>query len=105
MSADRQRLLNSLVREGIALAIGEDHCRGGRADQLDGRNGQAEDRAQVQLELVGELRHQRHHPRVMRARAELGEDRLLAPDEEFDAEDAAENRAASARTAGCQLSR
>src|SRR5690348_8671468 len=48
-SADRQRLLDSLVKEGIALAIGEDHCRGGRADQLNGRNGQAEDRAQVQL--------------------------------------------------------
>ena len=50
--------------------------------------GKAEDRAQVKLELVGELADQRHHAGVVRARAQFGKDRLVAADEEFDPENA-----------------
>ena len=42
----------------------------------------------MQLELVRKLRDQSDHARIVRARRKLREDRLLAPDEEFDAEDA-----------------
>ena len=42
----------------------------------------------MQLELVGELRDQRHHAGVVRARAQFREDRLVAADEELDPEDA-----------------
>ena len=88
--------------------------------QLDRRDRQAEDGAQVKLELVGRLADQRDHAGVVRARAQLGEDRLVAGDEEFDAENAvaaergddlappapAPMRAPPASiAAGCQLSR
>ena len=42
----------------------------------------------MKLELVGELADQRHHPGVVRARAQFRKDRLLAADEEFDPENA-----------------
>src|SRR3954454_23697955 len=41
----------------------------------------------MKLELVRELRDQGDHAGVVRARRKLGEDPLLAADEEFDAED------------------
>ena len=74
----------------------------------------------MKLELVRELRDQGDHPGVVRARAQLGEDRLVAADEKFDAEDAVAaerlddlarlvarrlQRAAAGSPAGCQLSR
>ncbi len=59
----------------------------GPTSSIDGM-GKPKDRAQVKLELVGELADQRHHPGVVGARRELGKDRLVAADEEFDAENA-----------------
>ena len=43
----------------------------------------------MELELALRLRAHRDHPRVVRARAHLGEPDLVALDEELDAEDAA----------------
>ncbi len=66
----------------------EDHRRCARPGQLDRRDGQAEHGAQVQLELVRELRDEGDHARIVRARRQFREDRLVAADEEFDAENA-----------------
>ena len=52
----------------------------------DRRDRQAEDGAQVKLELVGRLADQGHHAGVVRARAQFGEDGAVAGDEEFDPE-------------------
>ena len=74
--------------KSLALAVGEDDRRRRGAGQFDRRDRQAEDGAQVKLELVRDLADQRHHAGIMRARAQLGEDRPVAGDEEFDAENA-----------------
>src|SRR5688500_16833934 len=47
-----ERLGNAGESEVMAFAVRKDHRRGRRAGQLDRRNRQAEDGAQVQLELV-----------------------------------------------------
>ncbi len=65
--------------EKLSLSsLGEDDRRRRRAGQLDRGDREAEDGAQVKLELVGELRDQRDHAGVVRARRQFGEDRLVA---------------------------
>ena len=67
--AERKRFGDAVVAEIVALLVREDHGRRSGSDQLDRRDRQAEDCAQVQLELVRELRDQRHHAGVVRTRA------------------------------------
>ena len=86
--AERERFGDAVVGDGFAFLGREDDRRGRRARQLDRRDRQPEDRPEVQFKLIGKLRDQGHHAGVVGARRELGEDRLVAADEELDAEDA-----------------
>src|SRR6476660_5149514 len=86
--ADGKRFGDAVIVEAVAFPVAEDHRRSRGADKLDRWDRKPEDRAQVKLELVRELRNERDHPGIVRTRAQFGEDRLVSADEEFDAEDA-----------------
>src|SRR5581483_727481 len=73
--SQRERFGYSFIGESIRFAIGKDHRRCGRTNLFDRRDRKAEDRAQVKLELVGELRDQGHHAGVVRPGRQLREDR------------------------------
>ena len=79
---------HAVKAEVVAFAVGQDDRRGRGPGQLDRGDRQAEDGAEVQLELVGGLADQRDHAGVVRAGRKLGEDRAVAGDEEFDPENA-----------------
>src|SRR3982750_1009407 len=83
---ERKGFVDAFIRDGVALLGSEDdrRCRGSK--QLDRRDRQPKNGAQVKLELVRELADQCYHPGVVRTRRKLREDRLITPDEEFNAE-------------------
>src|SRR5205085_12544118 len=86
--AERQRFGHAFEGEIVALAVAENDGRGGGAGYFDAGNGEPEDRAQVKLELIGELRNERDHAGVVGTRREFREDGVIAGDEELDPENA-----------------
>ena len=85
---ERERIGDAFEGESLALLGCERITAEAEGRPARSRDRKAEDRAQVQLELVRELADQGDHAGVVRAGAQLGEDRLVAADEEFDAENA-----------------
>ena len=88
-------------RGASPCAVAEAHGRRARRQQrhLAGRDRQAEDRARVQRELAPHLGRHRDHAGVVRARADLAEQDLVAAHEQLDAEDARCRRAPSVTAA------
>src|SRR5215218_10384665 len=75
--AKRQRVDEALEGEVAAFAIGKDDGAGGRATEIDRRNWQTQDGAQVKFKLVKALAAQSDHASVVRTRRQFGEYGLL----------------------------
>ena len=73
----------------IGIAVHDDRFGSGRTVECDVGDRETEDRTGVQREFGKILRDHRDHARIMRTRADLAEDHLIAFDEHFHAENTA----------------